>query len=62
MSSEIAVVGSLDVISIFKSVGLDVFEVNDKVSTNQTLSSLINDYKIILVTDDFAPFIEEIIN
>ena len=61
MDLKIAVVGSLDVISIFKTIGLDAFEVTDKNSTIQTLNSLINDYKIILITDDFAPFIEELI-
>ena len=62
MNAEIAVVGSLDVISIFKSIGLDAFEVTDKNSTIQTINDLVNDYKIILITDDFAPFIEDIIN
>ena len=61
MNSEIAVVGSLDVILIFKSIGLDTFEVRDKNSTIQTVNNLINDYKIILITDDFAPFIENLI-
>lgn len=61
MNSEIAVVGNLDVISIFKTIGLDAFEVTDESSTIQTLNSLISDYKIILITDDFAPFIENLI-
>ena len=61
MNSEIAVVGSLDVILIFKSIGLDTFEVRDKNSTIQTVNNLINDYKIILITDDFAPYIENLI-
>ena len=61
MNSEIAVVGSLDVILIFKSIGLDTFEVRDKDSTIQTLNDLIKNYKIILITDDFAPFIEDLI-
>lgn len=61
MNSEIAIVGNLDAILIFKSVGCDVFEVRDKNSTIQTVTELISKYKIIFITDDFAPFIEKLI-
>ena len=61
MDSKIAVVGSLDAILIFKSIGLDVFEVRDENSTIEVINSLSSKYKLILITDDFAPFIENII-
>ena len=61
MKSEIAVIGNLDTILIFKMVGLDVFEVRDEKSTIEKINEILNDYKIILVTDDFAPFIENVI-
>ena len=61
MNSQIAVMGNLDAILIFKSIGCDVYEVKDKNSTSETLNKLIENYKLILVTDDFAPFIEDTI-
>jgi len=61
MKSEIAVVGSLDTILVFKSIGLDVFEVSDENSTVEVINNLSSKYKLILITDDFAPFIENII-
>ena len=61
MNSQIAVVGNLDVILIFKSIGCDVFEVRDNITAIKTLNSLLENYKLILVTDDFAPFIEDIV-
>lgn len=61
MKSEIAVVGNLDSILVFKSIGLDVFEVADKDSTINVIENLLSNYKIIYITDDFAPFIENII-
>ena len=61
MKSEIAVIGNLDTTLIFKMVGLDVFEVRDEKTIISKINEIFNDYKIILVTDDFAPFIEDII-
>ena len=61
MDLKIAVVGNLDAILIFKSIGCDVFEVKDKESTVETINRLITEYKLILITDDFAPFIESTI-
>ena len=61
MNSEIAVVGSLDAILIFKSAGCDVIEVRDKNSTIQTITELTSKYKLIFITDEFAPFIEKVI-
>ena len=61
MKSEIAVIGNLNTILVFKMVGLDVFEVRDEMSMIEKTNELLKDYKIILVTDEFAPFIEDII-
>ena len=62
MNSEIAVVGNLDAILIFKSIGADTFEVRDKASTIEMVKKLLDNYKIIYITDDFAPFVEDIID
>lgn len=61
MKSEIAVIGNLDTILIFKMVGLDVFEVRDEKTTIEKINEILTDYKVILITEDYAPFVEDLI-
>lgn len=61
MKDSIAVVGSIDSILIFKSVGFDVFGVDNEASTRNTLNKLIANYKVVFITDTFAKYVEDII-
>jgi V/A-type H+-transporting ATPase subunit F len=61
MKENIAVVGSIDSILIFKSVGFDVFGVDSEAKTRNVLNKLITDYKVIFITDNFAKYVEDII-
>lgn len=61
MKNNIAVVGSIDSILAFKTVGFDVFGVNNEENTRHVLNKLLTEYKLILITDTFAKFAEDII-
>lgn len=61
MKDNIAVVGSIDSILIFKSVGFDVFGVDSESKTRNVLNKLINEYKVIFITDNYAKYVEDII-
>ncbi len=62
MTDKIAVIGSGDSILIFKAVGCDVYAVSNEHNTRTALNKAIAEYKVIMITDDFAPFVEDIIN
>ena len=61
MKNNIAVVGSIDSILAFKTVGFDVFGVNNEETTRNVLNKLLTQYKLILITDAYAKFVEDII-
>ena len=61
MKDNIAVIGSIDTILIFKSVGFDVFGVDNETSTRNILNKLITNYKVIFITENFAKYVEDII-
>ncbi len=61
MTDKIAVIGSNDSVLIFKAVGCDVFGVSNEQNTRVALNKAITEYKVIMITDDFAPFVEDII-
>lgn len=61
MKDKIAVIGSNDSVLIFKAVGCDVYGVSNEHNTRTTLNKAINEYKVIMITDEFAPFVEDII-
>ena len=62
MEEKIAVIGSKDSILVFKSVGCDIYGVNNEETARQALNKAIAKYKVIMITDDFAKFTEDIIN
>jgi len=57
----IAVIGSIDSILAFKALGCEVYGVEDEHTTRLSLNKAIATSKVILITDDFAPFVEDII-
>lgn len=61
MKNNIAVVGSIDSILAFKTVGFDVFGVNNEENTRTVLNKLLTEYKLIFITDVFAKYVEDII-
>ena len=61
MKDNIAVVGSIDSILVFKSAGFDVFGVDSETKTRNILNKLITEYKVIFITDTFAKYVEDII-
>lgn len=61
MTDKIAVIGSSDSVLIFKSVGCDVFGVSNEHNTRNALNKAITEYKVIMITDNFAPYVEDII-
>ncbi|MBQ3213480.1 MAG: V-type ATP synthase subunit F [Clostridia bacterium] len=60
-SEKIAVIGSKDSILVFKAVGCDIFGVSNAEKTRIALNKAISQYKIILITDDYAKYVEDII-
>ena len=61
MTDKIAVIGSNDSVLIFKAVGCDVYGVSNEHNTRIALNKAIAEYKVIMITDDFAPYVEDII-
>ncbi len=57
----IAVIGSKDSILAFRAVGCDIFGVDNEQSARTALNRAIASYKVILITDNFAPYVEDII-
>ena len=57
----IAVIGNLDSILVFKSVGFDVVGVTDHESTRVALNNAISKYNLIFITDNYAKYVEDII-
>ncbi len=60
-NEKIAVIGSKDSILVFKAVGCDIFGVDDEHKTRVALNKAIANYKVILITDDYAKYVEDII-
>ena len=60
-SDKIAVIGSKDSILVFKAVGCDIFGVDSEQKTRLALNKAIASYKVILITDDYAKYVEDII-
>jgi len=57
----IAVIGNLDSILIFKSSGFDVFGVSNSDNTRVALNKAISKYNLIFITDNYAKYVEDII-
>ena len=60
-SEKVAVIGNIDNILVFKSVGCDVFAVDSEAKTRSALNKALQNYKVILISDDYAVFVEDII-
>lgn len=58
----IAVIGDKDVVLAFKAVGVDVYPVSDTESAKETLIKLARNYLVILITEDVAKNINDIID
>ena len=61
MKSDVAVIGNIDSILVFKTVGFDVFGVNTEVKARNVLNKLLCDYQVIFITEDYAKCVEDII-
>ena len=61
-SDKIAVIGSKDSVLVFKAVGCDVFGVDSEHKTRVALNKAISQYKMILITDDYAKYVKDIIS
>lgn len=57
----IAVIGKKDSILAFRAVGCDIYGVGSAQKARSALNKAISLYKVILITDDYAPFVEDII-
>lgn len=61
VKNSIAVIGNIDSVLVFKTVGFDVFGVNTEVKARNTLNKLLTQYKVIFITEEFAKCVEDII-
>ena len=61
MKNNFAVVGSVDSILAFKTVGFDVYGVTSEVDTRTILNKLLTEYNVIMITDAYARYVEDII-
>jgi V/A-type H+-transporting ATPase subunit F len=61
VKNNIAVVGSIDSILAFKTVGFDVFGVTNEENTRSVLNKVLTQYKLIMITDNYAIYVEDII-
>lgn len=61
MEDKIAILGSRDMIMLFKAVGCDVFSPTGRDKIRATLSKLISNYKIILIQTSYAKLCEDLI-
>ncbi len=63
MSKKIAVLGDMESIMAFSTLGVDVFEVSNEKETQQVIQELVSkEYKIIYITDRTAEKVKEIID
>lgn len=60
-NKQIAVIGPLDKILIFKAIGYDVFEPQGQNNTRDLLNKILTTYKIVLITSAYARFVSDII-
>ncbi len=58
---KIAVIGDKDSVLAFKAIGVDVFSVYNDSEAKDTLRIAARNYKVILITEDIAAAIKEII-
>ena len=61
MKNSVAVIGNINSILVFKTVGFDVFGVTTEAKARNTLNKLITEYKVIFITEDYAKSVEDII-
>ena len=61
MKNSVAVIGKIDSVLVFKTVGFDVFGVTTEVKARNTLNRLLTEYQIIFITEEFAKGVEDII-
>lgn len=61
MKNNIAFIGSLDQIAIFKVACCDVYEPQGQEDTRVVFSKLLSLYKIIFITNNYAQFVLDII-
>jgi len=61
VKNNFAVVGSIDSILAFKTVGFDVYGVTNQTDTRTVLNKLLTEYKVVMITDNYAIYVEDII-
>ena len=61
MEDKIAILGSRDMIMLFKAVGCDVFSPLGRDKIRATLSKIIPNYKVILIQTNYAKLCEDLI-
>jgi V/A-type H+/Na+-transporting ATPase subunit F len=61
MEDKIAILGSKDMVMLFKAVGCDVFSPVGKDKIRASFSKLISNYKIILIQTNYAKLCEDLI-
>ncbi len=59
---KIAVIGDKDVVLAFKAVGVDVYPSSGREESKETLIKLARNYLVILITEDIASQIGDIID
>lgn len=57
----IAVIGDKDSVLAFKAIGVEVFSVFNETEARETLRKVARTYKVILITDDIAEKISDIV-
>ena len=61
MKNDVAVIGNINSILVFKTVGFDVFGVNTEVKARNVLNKVLTTHKVIFITENFAKAVEDII-
>ncbi len=60
-NNKIAVIGDKDSVLAFKALGVDVFDAKNYFDAQNTLKQLAREYSIILITEDIAEQLEDVI-
>ncbi len=61
MSTEISILGPKDMIQPFQAMGLNTVEVDSK-NVRETLQTLLKSSGIIFISEEFIPFVKDIID
>ncbi|MFI3229460.1 MAG: V-type ATP synthase subunit F [Bacillota bacterium] len=60
-NNKIAVIGDKDSVLAFKALGVDVYDTKNYFDAQDTLKKLAREYSIILITEDIAESIQDVI-